>query len=304
MAEIGRLLTAMVTPFDANGEVNYKQARKLARGLLDSGSDGLVIGGTTGEAPSMSDDERLRLFAEVKEEVGDRGAVVAGTTDNNTRRSIELSKEAEKLGVDALLLTVPAYNKPPQEGLYLHFKAVAGAVRIPGILYNVPSRTSLNMTAETTLRLAQIDNIAGVKEASSMADQITTIIDRAPAGFKVWSGNDNETFSIMCTGGYGVVSVASNIIGLQIKHMMGLVLEGEIEQAAAEHRRMLPLFNALFWVTNPIPIKYAVNRAGFDAGKPRLPMTEAPEDFRKKFDPVMDKYHVDLPVPGKNGKAS
>jgi 4-hydroxy-tetrahydrodipicolinate synthase len=292
----------MVTPFDAKGEVNYKQARRLGRALLDSGSDGLVIGGTTGEAPAMSDEERLRLFAEVKEEIGDRGAVIAGTTDNNTRRSIELSKEAEKLGVDALLLTVPAYNKPPQEGLYQHFKAIAGAVHIPGVLYNVPGRTSLNMTAETTLRLAKIDNIVGVKEASSMPDQITTIIDGAPDGFKVWSGNDNETFPIMCTGGYGIVSVASNIIGLQIKQMMGLVLEGEIEEAAREHRRLLPIFNALFWVTNPIPIKYAVNRAGFDVGSPRLPMIDAPEDFRKKFDPVMDKYQVDLPVSGSNGK--
>jgi 4-hydroxy-tetrahydrodipicolinate synthase len=300
MAELGRLLTAMVTPFKENGDVNYKQARKLAKALLASGSDGLVIGGTTGEAPAMSDEERLRLFAEVKEEVGETGAVVAGTTDNNTRRSIEISKEAEKLGVDALLLTVPAYNKPPQEGLYRHFKAISEAVHIPGILYNVPGRTALNMTAETTLRLAQIDNIAGVKEASSMPDQITTIIAGAPDGFKVWSGNDNETFPIMCTGGYGIVSVASHIMGSQIKHMIGLILEGDIEAAAKEHRRMLPIFNALFWVTNPIPVKYAVNRAGFDVGKPRLPMIEAPEDFRKKFDPVMDKYEVDLPVP-KNG---
>lgn len=300
MVELGRLLTAMVTPFKENGDVNYKQARKLAKALLASGSDGLVIGGTTGEAPSMSDEERLRLFGEVKEEVGETGAIVAGTTDNNTRRSIEISKEAERLGVDALLLTVPAYNKPPQEGLYRHFKAISEAVHIPGVLYNVPGRTALNMTAETTLRLAQIDNIAGVKEASSMPDQITTIIAGAPDGFKVWSGNDNETFPIMCTGGYGIVSVASHIMGSQIKHMIGLILEGDIEAAAKEHRRMLPIFNALFWVTNPIPIKYAVNRAGFDVGQPRLPMTEAPEDFRKKFDPVMDKYEVDLPVP-KNG---
>jgi len=286
----------MVTPFKDDGGVNFARARQLARGLLDSGSDGLVIGGTTGEAPAMSADEKLRLFAEVKEEVGTRGAVVAGTTDNNTRGSIELSREAEKAGVDALLLTVPAYNKPPQEGLYQHFKAIADSVSIPGILYNVPSRTALNMTAETTLRLAGIDNIIGVKEASSDPTQITFVIDGAPDGFKVWSGNDDETFSIMCTGGYGIVSVASNVIGLQIKHMMGLILEGEIEAAAREHRRLLPLFKALFWVTNPIPIRYALNRAGFEAGPPRLPMIPAPEDFRKKFDPVMDRYSMDIPV--------
>jgi 4-hydroxy-tetrahydrodipicolinate synthase len=286
----------MITPFDEEGEIDFAQARKLARGLIESGNDGLVIGGTTGESPSMTDEEKVRLFAEVKEEVGDRAAVVAGTTDNNHRKSIALSKEAERVGVDALLLTVPAYNKPQQEGLYQHFKAIAEAVPLPGLLYNVPSRTALNMTAETTLRLAQIDNIVGVKEASSDPVQITQIVDAAPEGFRVWSGNDDETFSIMCVGGYGIVSVAGNIIGNQIKAMMGMVLEGDIESAAREHRRMLPMFKALFWVTNPAPIKYAVNRAGFNAGKPRLPMVEPDDDFKARFDPLMDRYAIDLPV--------
>ena len=180
MAEIGRLLTAMVTPFDEEGEIDYGQARRLALGLVDSGSDGLVIGGTTGESPSMSDDEKVRLFAEVKEAVGDRASVVAGTTDNNHRNSISLSREAKAVGADALLLTVPAYNKPQQEGLFQHFKAIAEAVDLPGILYNVPGRTSLNMEAETTLRLAEVDNIVGVKEASSDPVQITQIVDAAP----------------------------------------------------------------------------------------------------------------------------
>jgi 4-hydroxy-tetrahydrodipicolinate synthase len=297
MLDIGRLLTAMITPFDERGEVDYRQARALARGLIDSGSDGLVIGGTTGESPSMSDQEKIRLFAEVKEEVGDDAAVIAGTTDNNHRKSIELSQEAERVGVDGLLLTVPAYNKPPQDGLYAHFRAIAQATQLPGLLYNVPSRTSLNMTAETTLRLAEIDNIVGVKEASSDPVQITQIIDAAPPGFRVWSGNDDETFSIMCVGGFGVVSVAANIIGDQIKTMMGMILDGDIERAAKEHRRLLPIFKALFWVTNPIPIKYAVNRAGFDAGAPRLPMVGADADFKARFDPIMDRYSIDLPVP-------
>lgn len=296
MAEIGRLLTAMITPFDEQGEIDYAQVRKLARAIVDSGSDGLVIGGTTGESPSMSDEEKIRLFAEVKEEVGERAAVIAGTTDNNHRKSVTLSQEAEKVGVDGLLLTVPAYNKPQQEGLFQHFKTIAEAVDIPGILYNVPSRTSLNMTAETTLRLAEIDNIVGVKEASSDLVQITQIIDAAPSGFNVWSGNDDETFPIMCVGGYGIVSVAANIIGNQIKAMMGMLLEGDVESAAGEHRRLLPIFKALFWVTNPAPIKYAVNRAGFDAGVPRLPMVEPDDAFKTKFDPVMDSYAIDLPV--------
>tara|TARA_B100000446_G_scaffold181310_1_gene198414 strand:- start:30 stop:923 length:894 start_codon:yes stop_codon:yes gene_type:complete len=296
MAEIGRLLTAMVTPFDDDGEINYKKARKLATALINSGSDGLVIGGTTGESPSMSNDEKIRLFAEVKEEVGEQAAVIAGTTDNNHRNSIELSKEAEGVGVDGLLLTVPAYNKPPMDGLYEHFKAIAAATSLPGILYNVPSRTSLNMDHATTLKLAEIDNIVGVKEASSDPVQITQIIEGSPDGFRVWSGNDDETFSIMCTGGYGIVSVAAHIIGKQIQSMMGKLLEGDVESAAAEHRRMLPIFKAIFWVTNPVPIKYAVNRAGMDIGGTRLPLWGPDEAFKAKFNPVMDDYDVDLPV--------
>ena len=296
MVAIGRLLTAMVTPFDEEGEIDYAQAGSLAKALVSSGSDGLVIGGTTGESPSMSDDEKLRLFANVKEAVGDTAAVIAGTTDNNHRKSVALSQEAERLGVDGLLLTVPAYNKPQQQGLYQHFKAIAGATSLPGLLYNVPSRTALNMTAETTLRLAQIDNIVGVKEASSDPVQIARIVDGAPPGFRVWSGNDDETFSTMCVGGHGVVSVASNIVGNQIKAMMGMILEGDLERAAQEHRRMLPIFKALFWVTNPVPVKYAVNRAGFNVGSTRLPMAEPDEDFKSRFDPVMDRYGIDLPV--------
>ena len=295
-AEIGRLLTAMITPMTEDGEINYGQARKLAEGLIASGNDGLVIGGTTGESPSMSDEEKLRLFAEVKEAVGPEAAIIAGTTDNNHRKSVELTQEAEKLGVDGFLLTVPAYNKPQQEGLYLHFKAISEATSLPCMLYNVPSRTSLNMDDSTTLRLAEIDNIVGVKEASSDPVQIAKIVDGAPDGFMVWSGNDDETFSVMCVGGYGIVSVAGNIMGDQIKTMMGLILEGELESAAAEHLQMLPIFKALFWVTNPVPIKYAVNRAGFDAGPTRLPMAPPDEDFKAKFDPVMDMYRIDLPV--------
>ena len=246
MAELGRLLTAMVTPFNEEGDVDYARARELAKALLKSGSDGLVIGGTTGEAPAMSDDELLRLFGEVKEAIGEDGAVIAGTTNNNTRGSIALSQAAEKAGVDALLLTVPAYNKPTMGGLYQHFTAIADSVSIPGILYNVPSRTALNMDATTTLRLADVPNIVGVKEASSDPDQIAYVIKDSPEGFKVWSGNDNEILSTMALGGYGIVSVAGNIISGQIQNMIGLMLEGGAEAAAAEHLRLLPIFNALF----------------------------------------------------------
>ena len=296
MIGIGRLLTAMITPFNENGVIDYTQARKLAKALVASGSDGLVIGGTTGESPSMSDEEKIRLFAEVKEAVGNQAAVIAGTTDNNHTKSLLLCKEAEQVGVDGLLLTVPSYNKPQQEGLYQHFKAIAENTSLPGLLYNVPSRTALNMDTETTLRLAQIDNIIGVKEASSDPVQITKIIDGAPKDFKVWSGNDDETFSIMCVGGYGVVSVASNLIGNQIKTMMDFILNNQLEKAAKEHKRMLAIFKALFWVTNPVPIKYAVNKAGFKAGPTRLPMAAPDSDFKSRFDVVMNQYNIDLPI--------
>ena len=297
MTEIGRLLTAMATPFDPQGRVDFGQAANLATALLASGSDGVVVSGTTGESPTLSTEEKLRLFAEVKSAIGDRGAVIAGTGSYNTSESIELSQEAEREGVDGLLLVVPYYNKPPQEGLYQHFKAIAQAVHIPCILYNVTSRTSLNMAHETTLRLSQIDNIVGVKEAGSDMDQIARIIDGAGDGFQVWSGNDNETFYIMAMGGYGVVSVASHLVGNQIKHLMGLLLEGDVEGAAGEHRRLLPLFKVLFIVSNPIPLKYSLNKIGFDVGNPRLPLVPPDEKSASQLDEVLERYDMDLPVP-------
>ncbi|PKB79296.1 MAG: 4-hydroxy-tetrahydrodipicolinate synthase [SAR202 cluster bacterium Io17-Chloro-G9] len=296
MAEIGRLITAMVTPFDGKGNVDYKQAKRLANALLDSGSDGLVITGTTGEGPTLTDEEKIRLYAEIKEAIGDRGAVIAGTTDNNTAKSIELSAEAEAAGADALLLTVPAYNKPPQEGLYQHFKAIAESTNLPCVLYNVTSRTSLNMTDETTVRLGHVDNIVGIKEAGSDLDQIAKIIERSEDDFRVWSGNDNETFYIMAMGGYGVVSVASHLVGSQIKQMMGMLLEGDVERAAAEHRRLLPLFKVLFVESNPIPVKHAVNSLGFPVGQARLPLVPPQEKTVAELAKVMADYQMDLPV--------
>ena len=297
MTEIGRLITAMVTPFDEKGAVDYEQAKCLANALLDSGSDGLVITGTTGEGPTLSSEEKIRLYAEVKEAIGSRGAVIAGTTDNDTAKSIELSAEAESVGADALLLTVPAYNKPPQEGLYQHFKAIAESTSLPCVLYNVTSRTSLNMTDETTIRLSEIDNIVGVKEAGSDLNQITRIIDGAGDDFRVWSGNDDETFSIMATGGYGVVSVLSHLVGNQIKQMMGYLLEGDVEKAAAEHRRLLPLFKVMFIVSNPIPLKYSLNHVGFNVGPMRLPLVPPDDKSAEKILEVLSDYEIDLAVP-------
>ncbi len=297
MKEIGRLITAMVTPFDEEGQVDYEQAKRLAKALLDSGSDGVILSGTTGESPTLSTEEKLRLFSEVKGAVGDRGAVLAGTGSYNTAESIELSKEAERTGVDGLLLVVPYYNKPPQEGLYQHFKAIAANVHLPCMVYNVTSRTSLNMTDETTIRLSEIENIVGVKEAGSDLDQIARIIDGAKPGFLVWSGNDNETFPIMAMGGYGIVSVVSHLVGSQIRHMMGLLMDGDVEGAAAEHRRLLPLFKALFMVSNPIPLKYSLNQIGFNVGEPRLPLVPLDANSAAKLDKVLRRYEMDLPVP-------
>ena len=295
--EIGRLITAMVTPFDEAGAVDYEQARRLARGLLDSGSDGLVVTGTTGEGPALSFEEKARLYGEVKDAIGGGGAVIAGTSDNNTAASIELSREAERAGADALLLTVPAYNKPPQEGLYRHFRALAECTPLPGMLYNVPSRTSLNMTNDTTMRLAEIENIIGIKEASSDPVQIAKIIRDAPDDFRVWSGNDDETFGIMSMGGYGVVSVAAHLVGRQIKQMMGLTLEGDVEAAGAEHLRLLDIFKGLFIVSNPIPVKYGLNRAGFRVGEPRLPLTPPDEGTAARLDALLDRYDIDIAAP-------
>ncbi|MEE8518866.1 MAG: 4-hydroxy-tetrahydrodipicolinate synthase [Dehalococcoidia bacterium] len=297
MGDIGRLLTAMVTPFDANGDVNYPQARRLAKALVESGSDGLVVTGTTGENPSLFHEENYRLWSEVKEAVGDTASVIAGSGTNGTGEAVHLSKEAERAGADGLLQVVPYYNKPPQEGLYQHFKAVAESTPLPNILYNVPGRTSLNMTAETTLRLANdVPNIVGVKEASSEFDQITEIIERAPQGFRVWSGNDYDTFPIMAMGGYGVVSVASHLIGLQIKRLIDLTVADQLAAAQEEHERQLPLAKGLFVITSPIPIKYCLNRAGFDVGGMRLPLVSADPKTAAFLDDLMAGYTVDLPL--------
>ena len=296
MAEIGRLLTAMVTPFDEKGDVDFEQAKKLAHALLDSGSDGVVLSGTTGESPTLTTDEKMRLFSEVKQSIGDKGVVIAGTGTYSTAESIDLSQEAEKQGVDGLLLVVPYYNKPPQEGMYQHFKAIAGKTNLPCIVYNIMGRTGVNMTDETTIRLSQIDNIVGTKEASGDMNQIARIIQGASPDFKVWSGDDNQTFLIMSIGGYGVVSVVAHLVGNQIKHMMGLLLEGDIEGAAAEHRRLLPIFLGMFTESNPIPVKYAVDHLGLKVGGPRLPLVPPSGKAAAQIEKLLDQYEIDLPV--------
>ena len=219
--ELGRLLTAMVTPMRPDGAVDYAQARRLARALIDSGSDGVVVCGTTGEAPTLRPDEKLRLWSEVKEELrGTPAAVIAGSGDNCTADSIELSLEAARTGIDALLLTAPYYNRPTQEGLYRHFAAIADAVDLPQLYYNIPSRTGVNMGAELQIRLSRIGNIAGVKESSGDMKQIARVIEDARPGFRIWSGNDEDAFGIVTMGGWGVISVASHLVGRQLAAML------------------------------------------------------------------------------------
>jgi len=293
---LGRLLTAMVTPFDARGKVDYRQARRLASALLDSGSDGVVVSGTTGESPTLSREEKLRLFAEIKSAVADRGAVVAGTGNYDTRESQELTKEAEKIGVDACLLVVPYYNRPTQQGLWEHFKAIAQSTTLPCIIYNVPSRTVTNLAADTLVKLSQIDNIAGVKEASGNFGQIAEIIQEIREDFLVYSGNDSDTLPILALGGYGVISVASHLVGIQIKKMIEKFLDGKPKEAAKIHRYLLPLVDALFIVSNPIPVKWAVNYVGFPVGKPRLPLVEPDEKSADLIKATLKNYKIDLPI--------
>ncbi len=296
MAKLGRLLTAMVTPFTERGELDTEQARKLAKALLDSGSEGLVLSGTTGESPTLTREEKLRLFAEVRSAVGHRGNVVANTGNYSTAESVELTREAEKLGVDAVLLVVPYYNKPTQEGLYLHFKAIAESTHLPCIVYNVPSRTVTALTADTVIKLSKIENIVGIKEASGNLEQAARVIQEARPGFLVWSGNDGDTFPMMALGGYGVISVASHLVGLQMQDMMQRTVKGDMAGAAAIHRRLLSLFSALFIVSNPIPVKFAVNEVGFRVGNPRLPLTPLDEKSAAQLRDVLKKHRIDLPV--------
>jgi 4-hydroxy-tetrahydrodipicolinate synthase len=295
--KLGRLLTAMVTPFDSQGEVDYQQAKKLALALLDSGSDGVVVSGTTGESPTLNREEKLRLFAEIKSAVADRGVVIAGTGNNDTKESQEVTREAEKIGVDACLLVVPYYNRPTQQGLWEHFRSIAQSTTLPCIIYNVPSRTVTNITADTLIKLGQIDNIVGVKEASSDLGQIAAVIQQTQEDFLVYSGNDSDTFPILALGGYGVISVASHLVGIQIKDMMDKFINNEAREAAKIHRRLLPLINALFIVSNPVPLKWALNYVGFPVGRPRLPLVEPDEKSINLIQATLQNYKIDLSIP-------
>lgn len=287
----------MVTPMKEDGSVDYDQARILANKLVDSGSDGVVVVGTTGESPTLVRAEELKLFAEVKDAIGGRASVIAGTGSNATAEAVETTIQAEETGVDACLLVVPYYNKPSQEGLYQHFKAIAEATSLPCILYNVPSRTVANLSADTTIRLSHIDNIIGIKEASGNFQEIAKIISSTKDNFKVWSGNDEDTLPLLSIGAYGVVSVVSHLAGKQIKDMIESFLACDLKRATEIHYSLMPLFKTMFITANPCPLKYALNYLGFNVGKPRLPLVEPDEAPAAIIRKVLDNSVIDLPLP-------
>jgi len=279
----GRLFTAMVTPFDKDLEVDYKKAQELAEHLIANGNDGIVVAGTTGESPTLTNTEKLNLFKAVKDVVGKNGQVIAGTGSYSTKDSIELTQAATELGVDGVMLVVPYYNKPPQDALYQHFSAVAHTTNLPILLYNVPGRTSTNMLPGTVSKLAQIPNIVAIKEAAGDMDQVSAIKALVSEDFLIYSGDDSLTLPMLALGGYGVISVAGHIVGNEIKEMINNYLGGNIKVAQKLHQSLFPFFKTMFITTNPIPVKTAVNLIGIEVGQMRLPMISATREQKDEI---------------------
>lgn len=273
--DFGRILTAMVTPFNKDQSVNFDLARRLARRLVESGSDGLVIAGTTGESPTLTKEEKLELFRVVVEEVGGKASVIANTGGNSTAESIALTRAAQKVGIDGVMLVAPYYNKPSQEGMYAHFKSVAECTDLPIIIYNIPGRTSVNLLPRTVAGLAEIDNIIAIKESSGNMDQVSELRMSLPDNFAIYSGDDSLTLPILTLGGKGTISVASHLIGERMQDMVNAFASGNVTLATNIHLELFPFFRGLFITTNPVPIKCALSMAGWQVGPPRLPLVEA-----------------------------
>lgn len=289
----GRMIPAMVTPFDENLELDLKRARALARRLVEGGSDALVINGTTGESPTVFYPQKMKLFEAVVAEVGGEVPIIANVGDNCTADTVDFAQDVQKLGVDAFMLVVPYYNKPPQEGLYQHFKTIAESVDLPCILYNIPGRCVINMTAETTLRLANdVENIVAIKEASGNLEQVAAIIKDAPDGFDVYSGDDSLTYEMMKLGAAGVISTAGNVSPARMKEITTLCAAGNFEEAKKAHDAFLPLMDELFVTANPIMVKEALNLAGFPVGGVRLPLVNATEEQSAHLAQVMKEVGI------------
>ena len=288
----GRLLTAMVTPFNADGSVNYEKAADLAEWLIDNGSDGLVVAGSTGEAATMSAEEKLELFRVVVNRINKRVPVIAGTGSNNTADSVKMTKMAEAMGVDGALIVGPYYNKPTQEGFYQHFAAVAQSTGLPIIVYNVPGRTASNISPAIVARLAaDFGNIVAIKEAAGNVAQVAELYSVLPEEFTIYSGDDGLILPFMSVGATGLISVLSNIGGGILQDVMQAYEDGRVREAAKLNARMVPLANAMFIETNPIPVKAAVTLVtGIDAGQPRLPLTPMEPANKAKMIAILQEY--------------
>lgn len=280
MVQFGRVSTAMVTPFDHKGHIDFAKTTQLVNHLIDNGTDSLVVAGTTGESPTLSKEEKIALFQHVVKVVDKRVPVIAGTGSNNTYATIELTKKAEEIGVDAIMIVAPYYNKPNQEGLYQHFKAAAEATTLPVMVYNIPGRSVVNILPETVIKLAEIPNIVAVKEASGDLNAMTKIIANTPDDFLLYSGDDGLTLPVLAIGGTGIVSVASHVIGNEMQAMVDAFFSGRNADAAKLHQRLLPIMQGLFAAPSPAPVKTALQLKGLDVGSVRLPMVPLTEQER------------------------
>ncbi|MEN2464517.1 4-hydroxy-tetrahydrodipicolinate synthase [Ornithinibacillus sp. JPR2-1] len=287
----GKILTAMVTPFNQDGEINYDETTKLVNYLIDNGTEGLVVAGTTGESPTLTKKEKLELFSHVVKIVDKRIPVIAGTGGNNTQSSIELTKEAEKCGVDAVMLVAPYYNKPNQQGLYTHFKVIAEETTLPIMLYNIPGRSVVKMSAETIIALSKIDNIVSVKEASGDLDQAAEIIENTSDDFTLYSGDDGLTLPVLSIGGDGIVSVASHVIGNEMQEMIRAFEQGDTKKAAKIHRKLLPVMNGLFEAPSPTPVKAALKTKGIQTGGVRLPLVPLTAEEESRVKSLLENLH-------------
>ncbi len=290
VVNFGRVLTAMITPFNLDGSVNYEEAEKLSIWLTENGTDSLVICGTTGESPSLTWEEEYQLFQVVQKAVAGKAKVIAGTGSNSTIEAIAATQKAAKLGLDGSLQVVPYYNKPPQSGLYHHFQAIAQATpELPIMVYNVPGRTGKNLEPETVARLAEIPNIVAIKQASGNLDQASEMRNLTAPEFKIYSGDDSLTLPLMAIGGSGVVSVASHLVGKQLQEMIVAFETGKVQRATEIHLQLFNLFRALFATTNPIPVKASLNLLGWKVGTTRPPLCDPPTEVTEKLSAEMGK---------------
>ena len=285
----GQLFTAMITPMNKDRSVNYRAAVDLAKRLGENGSDGVVLSGTTGESPTLSFEEKVKLFSEVTDALGGQVEIIAGTGSNSTEDTIALTKAAENAGVDGIMLVTPYYNKPSQQGLFEHFKAVALQTSLPIMIYNVPGRTNSNILPETVAQLAKIDNIVAIKEASGNLEQVSVLKTLVPDEFLIYSGDDALTLPILSVGGAGVVSVVSLLVGREIKAMISAFGAGKTEEAMEIHLQLMPLFKAMFLTTNPVPVKRALEFMGFETGPLRLPLVDLTEQEAQTIKEILSK---------------